>query len=156
MRAPSTGLLAGGVIALTAIVLVLVGAPHDRPSPPPRAPSATGVPASSVGARGVRLTSTAIELPADEAIFPEGPRSDLVNANCTACHSASMALDQPRLSAEQWRATVTKMREVYKAPVRAADVDAIVQYLVGMPGQSGGAPSGSAQDPAPNVPPSRS
>ena len=152
MKAPSTGLLTGGVIAMTAVVLVLIGPPHDRTSPPPHASSDVGVPASSVGSGGIRLTSAAIELPADDATFPAGGGSDIVNANCTACHSATMALSQPKLSADQWLAEVTKMREVYKAPVHEADVGVIVHYLIGMPGQSGGEQSGRAQDPAPNVP----
>ena len=32
-------------------------------------------------------------------------------------------------TAEQWRAEVAKMREVYKAPVADADVPSIVAYL---------------------------
>ncbi|MGJ3627640.1 hypothetical protein AB5I41_12915 [Sphingomonas sp. MMS24-JH45] len=42
-----------------------------------------------------------------------------------------MILNQPRLTAEQSQATVTKMREVYKAPVADAEVPAIVAYLAG-------------------------
>jgi len=152
MKAPSTGLLTGGVIAMTAVVLVLIGAPHERTSPTPHASSDAGVPASSVASGGIRLTSAAIDLPADDASFPGGGGSDIINANCTGCHSAAMALGQPKLSADQWRAEVTKMREVYKAPVDEADVGAIVQYLIGMPGQLSGEQSGRAQDPAPNVP----
>ena len=43
-----------------------------------------------------------------------------------------MILAQPPLSAEQWQATVTKMREAYHAPVPEADDSAIVAYLTGL------------------------
>lgn len=156
MRAPSTGLLAGGVIALTAVVLAIIGAPHGRPPPAPPQPPEAGVPASSIAAGGIRLTSAAMELPADEAAFPGGHRSDLVNANCTACHSASMVLGQPKLSEDQWLAEVTKMREVYKAPVRPGDVGDIVRYLAGLSDQASAETVGKAQGPVPTVPLSRS
>ncbi|NNM75876.1 hypothetical protein HJG53_03010 [Sphingomonas sp. ID1715] len=59
-------------------------------------------------------------LPDDDVQFA-GPDADLLNANCLSCHSASMVLLQPRMSAEQWGHTVEKMRTVYKAPVEDAD-----------------------------------
>lgn len=59
-------------------------------------------------------------LPDDEAQFT-GPDADLLNANCLACHSASMVLLQPQMSAEQWHHSVEKMRNVYKAPIEEAD-----------------------------------
>jgi hypothetical protein len=40
-----------------------------------------------------------------------------------------MILTQPALSNDQWHAVVTKMREVYKAPVPAEEDAAIVAYL---------------------------
>ena len=64
-----------------------------------------------------------------------------------------MALTQPALSADQWKATVTKMREVYKAPVAEKDVDAIVAYLTAMPSQNVAPATGKAQDPDPKVAP---
>ncbi len=64
-----------------------------------------------------------------------------------------MALTQPALSADQWKATVTKMREVYKAPVAEKDVDAIVAYLTAMPHQKAAPATGKAQDPDPKVAP---
>lgn len=127
MKAPTLGLAAGGVIALAVVLFATLRAPVDGPAP---APVATPSRASaSVAANGVTLVSTSVELPADDATYPAGPHADLVNANCTVCHSASMALAQPPLSTDQWKAEVTKMREVYKAPVAEADVPAIVDYL---------------------------
>jgi len=55
-----------------------------------------------------------------------------MNQNCTACHSASMVLAQPALSATQWKAEVEKMRNAYKAPVQEKDVPAIVAYLTAL------------------------
>lgn len=78
------------------------------------------------------LTSVSVTLPDDTEEFPAGAHADLVNANCRACHSASMILTQPPLSVDQWQAEVKKMREVYKAPVADADVPGIVSYLSAM------------------------
>jgi hypothetical protein len=58
-----------------------------------------------------------------------------------------MAMDQPVLSADQWKATVTKMKDVYKAPVVKA-YPAIVDYLTAMSAFADGAPTGKAQDTA--------
>ena len=69
------------------------------------------------------------ELPADTATFPDGPNVKVVNQNCLACHSAEMVLDQPLLPRATWAAEVTKMRNVYKAPVSDADAALIVDYL---------------------------
>jgi len=73
--------------------------------------------------------SQAIELPADAAAFPDGPNVKVVTQNCLACHSADMVLDQPLLPRATWAAEVTKMRNVYKAPVSDADAALIVDYL---------------------------
>ena len=71
-----------------------------------------------------------ITLPADTTTLPAGPHADLATQNCTACHSADMILHQPRLTAKQWEANVEKMVKVYKAPIDANDVPAVVDYLV--------------------------
>lgn len=70
-----------------------------------------------------------IDLPADAAAFPDGPNVKVVSQNCLACHSADMVLDQPLLPRATWAAEVTKMRNVYKAPVNDADAALIVDYL---------------------------
>jgi hypothetical protein len=58
----------------------------------------------------------------------------VANDNCLACHSAGMVLNQPALPKSVWEAEVDKMREAYKAPIDAKDVDAIVGYLVSIKG----------------------
>jgi hypothetical protein len=78
------------------------------------------------------LNSVTADLPFGDRMFPGGPGSEAVNNNCLACHSAGMVLTQPALSKEQWHAEVEKMRTAYKAPIDPKDVNAIVDYLVGL------------------------
>lgn len=70
-----------------------------------------------------------VELPLDEPQF-DGPDADLLNGNCAACHSAEMILTQPRMTEEQWRHSVEKMRTVYKAPVSDEDAAKLPAALV--------------------------
>ena len=150
MKIPSIGTIAFGLVGVTAIVLLAIGAPNSRIAPV-KQPDAPAPPRVSV--RGFTLASTSVDLPVDDQQYPDGPHADVINANCTSCHSASMALSQPPLSAEQWSAEVTKMRELYKAPVAAADVPAIVGYLTAMSAKQPGAEKGKAQDPDPKAAP---
>jgi cytochrome c5 len=80
------------------------------------------------------LKSVNVDLPSGDRMFPNGPGSEAANNNCLACHSAGMVLTQPALSKAEWRSEVEKMRNAYKAPIEAADVDALVDYLVGLAG----------------------
>jgi cytochrome c5 len=73
-------------------------------------------------------------LPADSATLPATPAGDRVTNTCTACHSVEMIRQQPKLSAEQWAATVKKMREAYKAPIPPAQDGALVAALVEVQG----------------------
>lgn len=130
MKAPSIGALSSGLIGLTAVTLIAIGAPGSHVVQPQDAPTAPAPPTVTAG--GFSLVSESVDLPTDDTGYPDGRHAEVINANCTACHSASMALNQPPLSADQWKAEVTKMREVYKAPVAEADVPAIVAYLTGM------------------------
>jgi mono/diheme cytochrome c family protein len=84
---------------------------------------ATAAPAAPV------FKPLSVELPPDAAAFPDGPNVAVVNRNCLACHSADMVLDQPLLPRATWAAEVTKMRNVYKAPISDADAALIVEYL---------------------------
>ena len=67
-----------------------------------------------------------------------GPNLDVVQQNCSGCHSADYISTQPRhLPNPQafWQAEVTKMKGPYGASIDAADVPKIVDYLVQTYGQ---------------------
>jgi cytochrome c5 len=87
---------------------------------------------SAVSANGVTLRSVSVDNPDSDRTFA-GPGADVVNNNCLACHSAGMILTQPRLRRTAWQAEVEKMRNTYKAPIDAADIPAIVDYLASLP-----------------------
>jgi cytochrome c553 len=82
----------------------------------------------------LQLKPVKIDLPDSDKMFPDGPRSDAINNNCLACHSADMVLNQPALSKQAWAAKVNKMINNYKAPVAPEDVGAIVDYLTSLKG----------------------
>jgi cytochrome c5 len=90
-------------------------------------------PAASVAA-AFELKSVTVDLPVSDALFPEGPGADAINANCLVCHSAGMVLTQPASSRKEWAAVVSKMINAYKAPVNPDDVGAIVDYLTRIKG----------------------
>jgi hypothetical protein len=132
------------LIGMAVLTLTAIGAPHDRKRGEPAVTEPPAPAPPSVSGGGFTLASTSIELPSEDAPFPNGPHADVINANCTSCHSASMALAQPPLSADQWKAVVTKMCEAYRAPVADSDVPAILDYLGAMPGQTPAVPVGEA------------
>ena len=74
----------------------------------------------------------AYQLPDETAAFKPGPNLEVVQNNCTACHSADYINFQPRgekFKKDFWQAEVTKMIKVYGAPIDDADVGKIVDYL---------------------------
>ena len=73
------------------------------------------------------------KLPSETAAFKPGPNLDVVQNNCTGCHSADYVATQPRgpkFKEDFWKAEVNKMINVYGAPIEQADVGKIVDYLV--------------------------
>jgi len=72
-----------------------------------------------------------ITLPADNdyAKLTPGLHSDLAQTQCQFCHSTDYIVMQPRGSAAQWEAVVTKMIKVFGAPTSEADAKAITEYL---------------------------
>jgi sulfite dehydrogenase (cytochrome) subunit B len=78
----------------------------------------------------VAFTDVSITLPDDTTALPPGPHVELATQNCTACHSADMILNQPRLTRKAWEANVEKMVKVYKANIDPKDAPQIVDYLV--------------------------
>jgi hypothetical protein len=78
----------------------------------------------------VTFADASITLPDDPVDLPDGPGRDAVLENCTACHSPSTMLQQPRVSREKWESIANKMIEVYKAPVDPQAIPAIADYMV--------------------------
>ena len=149
MKIPSITTFAFAGVGATLLMLIGIGGPRQV-APPPLVETSPPAGPSQVMAGGLTLTSTSIDLPDDSTPYPDGPHADVINANCASCHSASMALNQPPLSAAQWTEEVGKMRNVYKAPVAETDVPAIVAYLSAMSAKlTPGAPTGKAQVPDP-------
>ncbi|WP_285711633.1 cytochrome c [Erythrobacter oryzae] len=85
----------------------------------------------------VAFADASVTLPDDPAELPEGPGRDAVIENCTACHSPSTMLQQPRVPREKWESIVGKMKKLYKAPIDDAAVHAIVDYMVHVQSQPG-------------------
>lgn len=78
----------------------------------------------------VIFADAAITLPDDPLDLPPGPGREAVLENCTACHSPSTMLQQPKVSREKWESIAKKMIEVYKAPVDEQAIPAIAGYMV--------------------------
>jgi sulfite dehydrogenase (cytochrome) subunit B len=72
-----------------------------------------------------------IELPADNpaAKLKPGPGLEKVQADCGVCHSTDYIVRQPRKSAKDWQAEVTRMVAAFGAPIPKPDEGIIVQYL---------------------------
>ena len=80
----------------------------------------------------VKTRLVAYKLPEEIAAFRPGPNLEVVQSNCTGCHSADYIQIQPRgpkFKRDFWQAEVTKMIKVYGAPIDEADVPKIVDYL---------------------------
>ncbi len=83
----------------------------------------------------VTFADSSITLPDDPMDLPDLPGRDAVIANCTACHSPSTMLQQPKVNREKWESQVKKMVEIYKAPIDPQAVPAIVDYMVAVQAQ---------------------
>jgi hypothetical protein len=119
------------ILAVGGTMICAVAAWTPRPNAFAATPAAsTQTALASAGPQSnFSLQLVSMELPDSGRLFPGGAKADAINNNCLACHSAGMILTQPHLSRAQWQAEVDKMRNVYKAPVAAADIPAIVEYL---------------------------
>jgi mono/diheme cytochrome c family protein len=86
----------------------------------------------SLGLAAVQAAPVSYTLPEETAAFKPGTNLEVVQNNCTACHSADYIKTQPRgekFKKDFWAAEVTKMVKVYGAPIEDADVGKIVEYL---------------------------
>ena len=148
--------VAFGAVILGGLVLFATGTPADRGAAEQarRAADVQPMPAYSVAlakqiaayaaavgpnapkaeteVNGVKLRSVGFEIPTTGQAFPPGPNLEVMSGNCQSCHTPGMILTQPKLTAAEWTGEVTKMINVYKAPVDAADVPAIVAYLAAL------------------------
>jgi sulfite dehydrogenase (cytochrome) subunit B len=87
---------------------------------------------AALGAGAATAAPLNYAVPEETAAFKPGPNLDVVQNNCTACHSADYISTQPRgekFKRDFWQAEVTKMIKVYGAPIDEADVGKIVDYL---------------------------
>ena len=91
--------------------------------------------ATALGGYGV-VTAAAkavtYKLPDETAAFKPGPNLEVVQNNCTACHSADYVATQPRgpkYKKDFWQVEVNKMIKLYGAQIDDADVGKIVDYL---------------------------
>lgn len=125
--------------------LAAVAAAAPAPSTPPGAaqpktapaaaptlsdsPATPAAAAPSVTSGGLTLTSLSVDLPDSDREFPPGPGMEVAQANCAACHSVGMVMNQPALSRATWETEVHKMVAVYKALVSDVDAKTIVAYL---------------------------
>ncbi len=95
----------------------------------------SSVVATVIGGYGVVAAGAkpvAYKLPDETAAFKPGPNLDVVQNNCTACHSADYVATQPRgpkYKKDFWQAEVNKMIKIYGAQIDDADVGKIVDYL---------------------------
>ena len=89
----------------------------------------------AIATLGASYGTVSIVLPAETAKFKPGPGADVATANCLTCHSSAYVYTQPPLNKAQWTAEVNKMKAVYGAPIAAADVAPIADYLVGQNGK---------------------
>ena len=88
--------------------------------------------AAGLGVAAAHAAPVSFTLPDETAAFKPGANLDVVQNNCTACHSADYIKTQPqgeKFKKDFWQAEVTKMIKVYGAPIDEADVGKIVEYL---------------------------
>jgi sulfite dehydrogenase (cytochrome) subunit B len=99
---------------------------------PVLAPAAAAALSAVVYCSGVMAKPVSYTLPDETAAFKPGTNLEVVQNNCTACHSADYIQTQPhgaKFKKDFWQAEVTKMIKVYGAPIEDADVGKIVDYL---------------------------
>jgi sulfite dehydrogenase (cytochrome) subunit B len=85
----------------------------------------------AAGLGSATAASINYQIPDEVAAFRPGPNLEVIQGNCTACHSADYINTQPPMKNKRdfWQAEVTKMIKVYGAPIDDADVGKIVDYL---------------------------
>jgi mono/diheme cytochrome c family protein len=77
-------------------------------------------------------TPVSVQLPVSDESFPPGDGADAATGYCLICHSAGMVLRQPKLTRNEWRAEVMKMRSAYGAPVPDDQLERLADYLASL------------------------
>ena len=76
-----------------------------------------------IAAASARATETPIPL-------KEAPGREVVEHNCASCHSLDyLPTNSPFLDHKGWQAEITKMTNVFGAPIAPEDANAIADYL---------------------------
>jgi mono/diheme cytochrome c family protein len=93
--------------------------------------TAAGLLVVALAATAVFAADKTIQMPPDHAYATLKPGSgvDVARQQCVSCHSTDYIVMQPRGSAKQWEAVVTKMIKVFGAPVNDQDAKTITEYL---------------------------
>ena len=90
----------------------------------------TGLTTVRLPASRAEVAPTPVTLPvATDVRLRAGRDVELVEANCTLCHTLKPIVTHDGFTAEQWAAEVRKMREEYGAPVDEATAARITTYL---------------------------
>lgn len=77
-----------------------------------------------------------IELDEVQVVLPEGKGKEQVEMSCVPCHSLRYIEMQPEMPRKNWEKIVTKMIQVYGAPVRdSASAAQIADYLYSIKGK---------------------
>ena len=84
---------------------------------------------AAFGVVAARAVPVVYKLPEETAAFKPGPNLDVVQANCTGCHSADYISSQPPMPRKFWDAEVKKMIEKYAAPTPAEVTATLAEYL---------------------------
>ena len=90
------------------------------------------------GIAPVHFAAINVNFPTSSVAFPAGKGSDIANANCLICHSAGMALRQPPLTEDEWRAEIHKMKSAFGAPIPDDQINEVAQYLGTINGRAPG------------------
>ena len=88
--------------------------------------------AALLAAGGALAAPKPYQAPPETASLADGPDVDLVDANCSACHSVDYITTQPRGLADPkgfWTAEVNKMKKAYGYKADDQDAAKIVAYL---------------------------
>jgi cytochrome c553 len=95
--------------------------------------AALALAASCLMAPAALAAAKTIELPPDQMQLKPSdlPGYAKARAQCVACHSAEyMQYQPPNAARPYWDAMVKRMKAVFKAPIKDADMPLIVDYLV--------------------------